>query len=373
MKERNNKLMKKLDRYIGCPLLFILGLFRNKNTFSELGKSPRIMLLKTAAIGDTILMDAVIKEIREQYPNGTITFVCSKNNKAMAEMLENIDEIVPFEMGHPMTSLRTIGMLGYFDLLLDFGPWPRINGIIAWRAHAGFKIGFKRKQMYRHYAYDIAVEHRDDIHEIDNYRNILRAGHIKINGFIPRLKVNMEIQSIKLPYVVFHMFPGGSSISLRSWADTNWIEIGKRIYNQYGYQIIFSGGLEDREEAEKIVSTLRSEHVDAKSIAAKYPLKHMPSILANSRLVISVNTGIMHMSAAVQVPLIALHGATSDLRWGPLSDKAVVVKSGEKCQPCISLGFESQCQNPLCMQHITVGVVWNKVIGILGNVRNNGR
>ena len=67
------------------------------------------------------------------------------------------------------------------------------------------------------------------------------------------------------------------------------------------------------------------------------------------------------MSAAVGVPLIALHGATSDLRWGPLSDKAIVVKSGENCQPCISLGFESHCQNPKCMEHITVDMVLEKI------------
>ena len=366
MKERNNKLMKKLDRYIGCPLLFTLGLFRNKRIFSELGKSPRIMLLKTAAIGDTIMMDAVVKEIKEQYPNSMITFVCSKSNVAMTEMLENIDDIVLFQMSNPIKSLRTIGALGHFDLLLDFGPWPRINGIIAWWAKAGFKIGFKRKQMYRHYIYDAAVEHRDDVHEIENYRNILRAAQFNIQGFIPELKVDENNHSIANPYVIFHVFPGGSSVPLRSWDNINWIEIGQKIYKEYGYQIIFSGGPENSEEAENLVNALRLENVDAVSIAAQYPLKVMPSILAKAQLVISVNTGIMHMSAAVHVPLIALHGATSDVRWGPLSDKAIVVKSGESCQPCISLGFESTCQKPICMQHISVGMVWDKVTQMLG-------
>jgi heptosyltransferase I len=365
MQERNNKLMKKMDRYIGCPLLYGLGLFRKKRAFSELENSPRIVLLKTAAIGDTILMDAMIKEIKRKYPSSTITLICSKSNVAMAEILENIDKIVLFQMGAPFKSLRAIAALGHFDLLLDFGPWPRINGIIAWQVSAAFKIGFKTKRMYRHYVYDVAVEHRDDIHEIENYRNILRAVHIDIHGFIPELKIDAQHQLINEPYVIFHIFPGGSSISLRSWKNENWLEIGKRIYEKYGYKVIFSGGPEDREDSEKMVKILQAEHIDAESIAAKYPLKYMPSILAKAQLVISVNTGIMHMSAAVQVPLIALHGATSVIRWGPLSNKAIIIKSDEKCQPCISLGFESKCKDPVCMQHITVDMVWKQVMRCL--------
>jgi heptosyltransferase I len=323
------------------------------------------MLLKTAAIGDTIMMDAVIKEIKSQYPNSSITFVCSKSNVAMVNLLASIDQVILFQMGNPIKSLNEILKLDYFDLVLDFGPWPRINGIIAWQAKAGFKIGFKRKKMYRHYVYDIAVEHRDDLHEIENYRNLLRAAHICIHGFIPQLHVDDSIQPIKESYVIFHAFPGGSSVPLRSWSNVNWIELGRKIYRKYGYKIVFSGGPKDKLIAGKMVYELQKEGIDAESIAAKCPLEWMPSILAKAKLVVSVNTGIMHMSAAVHVPLIALHGATSDIRWGPLSDNAVVVKSGEKCQPCISLGFESNCQDPVCMQHITVHMVWDKVEGMI--------
>lgn len=365
MKERNNKVIKKMDRYIGSPLLFILGLIRYKKKYPQIGISPRVMLLKTAAIGDTIFMDAVIKEIKAQYPSSEITFVCSKNNVAMVKMLEHINHVILFHMNTPLKSLGEIHRLDQFDLVLDFAPWARINGLISWSANSKFKVGFRRKNMYRHYVYDAIVDHRDDLHEIDNYRNVLRAAHFNIHGFIPDLKIDVNNQLIKGNYVIFHMFPGGSSVPLRSWDYANWLEIGKKIYEKYGYEIVFSGGSEDREKAEEMARILQVDHIDAESIAAKYSLKAMPSILAKAQLVISVNTGIMHMSASVHVPLIALHGATSDKRWGPLSEKAVVIKSGETCQPCISLGFESKCKNFVCMQHITVDMVWGQVMRCL--------
>lgn len=366
MKERNNKVMKLLDRYIGCPLLFFLGKLRVKASYPTINESPRIMVLKTAAIGDTILMDAVIKEIKSQYPRSEITFVCSKSNLAMVKMLKGIDRVFLFRMNNPLSSLQQVRSLGMFDFVLDFAPWARINGLISWIVLAKFKVGFRRRNMYRHYIYDVAVEHRDDLHEIDNYRNILKAARISVHGFIPQLIVNAEMPKIFSKYVVFHMFPGGSSVHLRSWSSNNWIELGRRIGSKYGCKIVFTGGIEDAENATAIAKKVQGEGTDAVSIAAKYPLKDIPTILANADLVISVNTGIMHMSAAVNVPLIALHGATSDKRWGPLSDRAVVIKSGEPCQPCISLGFESKCQRPVCMEHITVDRVWEKVESFLG-------
>ena len=91
----------------------------------------------------------------------------------------------------------------------------------------------------------------------------------------------------------------------------------------------------------------------------------MVGILERARLVVSVDTGIMHLAAAVHAPLVALQGPTSKKRWGPLSDRAVVVRVGEKCRPCISLGFESNCDNPICMKNITVDMVLDAVDTVL--------
>ena len=124
---------------------------------------------------------------------------------------------------------------------------------------------------------------------------------------------------------------------------------------------MLSGAPSDRADAEHMESLLRERGVPAESIAGVYSLGEMIDVLAKAELVISVNTGIMHLAAAVRVPLIALHGATSELRWGPLSDRAVVVKSGEACQPCISLGFESKCTDPVCMRNITVDMVADEI------------
>lgn len=359
MKERNNPWMKCLDKWIGCPLVFVLGLFHRKKEAVCLDRidTPRIALIKTAAIGDTIVLSAMADEIKRQYPQSHITVICSNNNLSMVKLIRSVDDIFIFEMNKPLRSFSALRYLDRFDLLLDFGPWARINAVISWTVHADYKVGFKRTHMHRHYIYDQWVEHLDSVHEIDNYRNILRGAGIQPIGLLPAFELEKHDVMENTPYVVFHLYPGGSMENQRKWLESSWVELGKRLYQMHHVRILFSGANVDAKRAEYTAGLLQQGGVPAENIAGKYSLSDMITILAKARLVVSVNTGIMHLAAAVGVPLVALHGATSELRWGPLSDKAVVVQSGEPCHPCISLGFESNCDNPVCMEHISVGMV----------------
>lgn len=365
MKERNNRLMKKLDQYVGCPLLFILGAFHKKEEKPVLPEAPSVLLLKTAAMGDTILMDAVIREIKAYRPQSRIAFVCSGSNYGMTKALDGVDRIIDFKMKRPLSSLQEVRASGVYDLVLDFAPWARINGLISWYARGRYKVGFRREEMHRHYAYDCAVDHLDTVHELENYRNILRAAHIPVTGLVPEFHPP-KVSYIKGDYAVFHLYPAGSSVKLRQWDRAKWIELGKQLFQMYDFKILLSGGAEDRQDAESVAAAMQALGIDAEAIAGKYNLKEMESILAQAKLLVSVNTGIMHMGAAVGVPMVALHGATSITRWGPLSDKARNVWAHEPCQPCISLGFESKCANPVCMQHISVGMVMEQIKRAMG-------
>lgn len=360
--ERNNPLLKKLDKWLGCTALYLLGKFHRPQVCPSVYK--KIALIKTAAVGDTIVLSAMVAEIKKTNPKASITIICSKNNAAMVKTLPDIDKIEIFIMKEPCRSLKRIKALGHYDLVLDFGPWPRINGIIAWQLEAAYKVGFYRPDTHRHYIYDVKVEHSDKLHEIENYRNILRGAGIEPEGLLPDLHTEKCIRTDK--YVVFHLFPGGAMDIQRRWLTERWLELAKKIYQVYSARILLSGGPADYEEAAYVCKKMTSQGITAENIAGKYSLTDMASILQYAKLVVSVNTGIMHYAAAVGVPLVAIHGATSEVRWGPLSHKALVVKSSLDCQPCISLGFESNCKKPICMEKVTVNMVMDAVEKVLG-------
>lgn len=368
MGERNNPLMKKMDKWIGCPLLCALGLFHRKRTVKDVTNviNPRIAIIKTAGIGDTIVLSAIVDEIKSVYPKSSITWICAANNLGMVNALKykGIDEVFCFEMKSPIKSFKGIKLLGNFDYVLDFAPWARINAVISWGLSAKFKAGFKRKKMYRHYVYDAWAEHLDTRHEIDNYRAVLEISGFTLKNFNPNLKKN-EHAVIKGNYAVLQMQAGGASTNMRQWASENWAELARILYKQYGLRILFSGSSDDIAYVNEVIGNLKDDSLVVENIAGKYTLDQMSNVLQYAKLVISVNTGIMHYAAAVNVPLVALHGATSEMRWGPLSDNAIVVKSGEDCQPCISLGAETKCCEPICMKNITVSMVVNAVQTLL--------
>lgn len=367
LKERNNHMMKDLDYWVGIPFIYTLGLFHKKCPLPKLEEKLsiyRFVLIKTAAIGDTVLLSAVIRELKNTYPNCHITIVCSGNNLAMVRLLTDVNEIFEFNMSKPISSLEKLSALKKTKVVFDFAPWARINSLISWKIKAAFKVGFYRKNMYRHYIYDGTVEHRDNVHELDNYRSLLQYVKIPLKNYEPVIGLNYadKLANIpNVPYVVFHLFAGGASANLRSWKNEKWAQLAKKIFETYGYAIIFTGGKEDMEKSEAIANSLKKYNIPSYSLSGKITLAEAVVIVKRAKLLVTVNTGIMHIGAAVGVPLIALHGATSDKRWGPLSSNAVVIKSNEKCQPCISLGFESKCNDPICMQNITVDMVWKAV------------
>ena len=360
--ERNNPLLKKLDKWIGCPLVFTLGLLHKENIKPK--NYQRIAVIKTAAVGDTIILSAMLDEIRYSYPHAQVTVICAKNNSAMVKALPYIGKVEVFAMKNPLQSLKRVRSLGHFDLVLDFGPWPRINAIITWVINADYKVGFKRKNMYRHYVYDVKVEHSDKVHEIENYRNILRGSGITLHGIEPDLHTLITHVCECNKYVVLHMLPGGSRSTQKCWPKKNWYELSKRLNDRHGYKILFSGSNKDKPYIDTLVEELKQCGIGAENIAGKYSLVNMATVLGNASLVVSVDTGIMHYAAAVGAKLIVLQGPTSPLRWGPLSKNAIVV-SNNVCQPCLSLGFEYECKNNICMQGISVDMVMDAVKKIM--------
>lgn len=373
MKERGNKLLRSLDKYVGIPLIWSLGLLHRKNlkNITYQNNSVRIVLLKTAGIGDTILLSSIVKEIKNYFQNAYITLICTKGNFSAANLL-NVDQIIVFDINNPTSSLMEIHNLQRYDYLLDFAPWARLNSILSFFCKSSIKVGFKRENMHRHYLYDYVVEHSDKLHEIENYRNILRVIGLKLKLYNPTIEARQNVTHIQIPqmpykeFIVFHAFPGGVNSFLREWPTEEWGRLGKLLINK-GYNIVISGGKEDVDRAELLRREIDSQGQKCISIAGKISLKDMTGLLSRCLLLVTVQTGIMHLGAAVGTKVVALHGPTSPARWGPIGekDKTIVVNPNVECAPCLSLGFEYACSNGYCMRTISVDQVVDSVSSLL--------
>lgn len=375
MQERGNKILKVIDATIGSIIVYLFGLlFKHKSIPLSLDSNYayKFLLIRTSAIGDTILLSSIIEEIKAALHNAHITILCAKNNIQAAQILDNVNETIIFDFGSPISSLIKLTKLKEFDYIIDFAQWDKISAIISALIKSKYRVGFFRQNMRRHYVYDCYAIHSDDCHEIDNYRKLLQLIHIPLNNVNPSIKdPDVEISNkdlndfISHPFVVFHLFPGGSLQYLKKWPINYWLELAKMINQQYKLPILLTGCKKDYEEAEFLIKELFNIGIDCRNAAGKMDLSQTAAILKKACFMVSVNTGIMHLAAAESVPIISINGATSIKRWGPLNHNSVAIASNLKCYPCISLGYESKCKEPVCLRSITPKLVFEKITELI--------
>ncbi len=353
-KERGNKLYRFLDRYAGIPLAWGSRFLRRKIMETPSGVL-RIGMLKTACIGDTVLLDGISKDLRRTWPRARQVLLAGRDNYRVAEMMENIDEIIVLPMNNPWKVAKKIQQAGHFDLWLDFSQWARIDALLTTLGRASCKIGFRTSGQHRHYGYDISIDHQKDIHELQNYRNLIRAVGVKGEALpgLGNFRADVEPDfTPKTPYAVLHMFPGGSRALMKEWPEKQWVQVAHFCVSN-GLTVVLTGGSGDVARAQAFIDKMNGNGL-VLNLAGSLQLQQLPKFLSNARIVISVDTGVMHIAAASGAKLIALHGPTSPERWGPLNTDAMVIKpENMDCAPCLHLGFEHKCQKNICLRNIS--------------------
>jgi ADP-heptose:LPS heptosyltransferase len=346
MKLRGNVLLKKLDRYIGIPVLKILSLFHSQKKCPK--SVERVAILLTPAIGDTILTQTLLRDIKHFDPFVHITLYLPDNVVETAKLIGNSDEIITLNYSAVVQTIKTIRQKQY-DVFIDAGQWTRLSAIFTLFAKAKHTRGFETTGQYRHYGFDEAVHHNDAVHEIINIKN-LQWAHYNRDAHYPAIEFKTP-SSIDNKRVVIHTKPGGVKSHLKEWDAKNWVCVIQYLCSK-GMTVYLTGSKDDTSSLQELIRQCGANNVVN---AAGESLTETAELVRNSFLMISVNTGIMHLAAAVGCNLIALHGPTNYLRWGPLNKNSVSIQSTYHSAPCLNLGFEYACKDRTgeCMKQIS--------------------
>lgn len=347
--ERGQAWLRLIDRYVGVPLVLLLGARPKKRllpAFSTLG------LLQTAAIGDTVLMSGIVADLRRSFPDVRIVLFSGPSNYQIAQLLTGPDEVVKLPIDNPFQAVRIL-RANRVGVLCDFGPWPRLNALCAAFSGAGFLIGFRTPGEHRHYAYDRAVSHCARVHELENQRALIRALGVQSTSR-PSLKVDvpLPVGLNSKSYLVFHAWPAGYRAYLKEWPGPYWVRLAEGV-RHLGYTVGLTGGPADVKQTEALRSCLEPcLGKDVFSLAGKTSLPETVQVLREAAAVVSVNTGIVHLAAAVETPVISLNGPTNSARWGPIGPNSISIDAeGPDCG-YLNLGFEYRGHREDCMSTI---------------------
>ncbi len=361
--ERGNLLLRTLDRYAGIPLVRAAGLFRRRAAQPQTLRSVGVLCL--GCIGDLVILSGPLADLAREHPEAHLTIFCSRANQETAHMVPSAAEVVVLPVKNPLKAAALVRRHGPFDAWLDASQWPRLGALLSLAARAGFKVGFMSLGQRRHHGYDAPVPHSHDCHELINFRQLFER--IGLSGQCqPHLALLPQTEAMlpegRLPggpYAVLHMFPGGYRSYMKQWPEESWRLVAQSLL-QRGLAVLLSGGPADHAGNESLVQSLNSERV--RNLAG---IRVGPTalLMQHAAVVVSVNTGIMHLAAAVGAPLVSLTGPVSVKRWGAVGrpDRVVSLSSPRSCAPCLHLGFEYPCRDNACMGEITVASVLQAV------------
>ena len=354
MYARGSRTLRWLDEYAGIPLSLVVGLARpSRNLPREI---QTIGILMLGVIGDTLLASAILPDLRRAFPRARIVAFIAHSNRDTVELLEEIDAVFVIPVTRPLTA---IGILRRqpADLLIDIGQWARISALLAALSSARYTVGFKTMGQHRHYAFDAVVSHSGERHEIDNFRALLSPLGIDAVGAPPlRREVLDEARMLgPLNSVIIHPWAAGYKHNWREWRTERWVDFVRDILTD-GYDIVITGGPSDFPRAKALASLIGRSSIEIATGTAS--LRQTAVLLARAAGVVSVNTGIMHLAALVNAPLVALHGPTNPKRWGPINPNAIILGPGpEEGGAFLNLGFEYPVSPPDCMDKISVAEV----------------
>ena len=198
----------------------------------------------------------------------------------------------------------------------------------------------------------------NDLHAIDRCRLLFaRTLGYEVPGTRPDYGLSREdfprIRATEQPYLVFNH---ASTWRTKAWPEIYWHELVDRAA-ALGLKVMLPwGGEDEREQASRIASGN-----DTAEVLPRMGLRQLAGVLAHATAVVSVDTGLGHLTAAFGTPAVSLYGATDPLRTGTVGENQHHLQASFECSPCFSrLCTYSGASDitPACYSTVSPDQVW---------------
>ncbi len=358
--QRGSKTNRWLDAWVGVPVLNLLATLRRKQPPPR--KAPsRVALMCSPALGDTLLFSGVLGDLRQALPDAHITHICMRQNFAAAELLSGADERLVVDLKQPWRTIRQLRE-GRFEVFLDFTSWQRLTASYTLLSGARYTVGFRTAGQRRSRGYDRTVPHLDGRHETANFRALLDGSGLPIVLGPEHAPAIHIVPVAQVPFdrerdlVTFHLWASGQRSRLREWPEERWLALAKRLA---GPETLFlvTGAPAEKHRMEPFAAKLLHAGLRAVAFVSPDGFRTLAQVLLRCRLVVTVNTGVMHLGAIAGARTVSINGPNRNGRWGPVGPRAIGVEApGEGCG-FLHLGFDFHGNPEDCMHRISVDAV----------------
>lgn len=343
----------------------------------KLAREPqRLLLIKPSALGDIVHALPVLALLRERFPGTRIDWLV---NPAFAGMLEghpHLDEVVHFERKRlarawrERDGLRGLWQLARslhdrrYDLVIDLQGLLR-SGWLAWQTGAATRVGFASAREFAPLCYTHRVAARaGERHAIERYLDVAAA--LGCNREPVRFEFGVtdadraavdRLLDRGRPYAV--LLPG-TNWPTKRWPAERFARLVEPLRDRFGLLSVLAGGAD--------AAALAPAFSDVVDVTNRTTLRQLVALLERAALVVSNDSGPMHIAAALGVPMVALFGPTNPRRTGPYRRLDAVVRLDLECSPC----FSRRCCHRSCLRGLSTEVVLDHVARVLRSSQPSG-
>jgi len=329
-------------------------------------------------LGDLVMATPLLVDIRKYYPHTRITAMCQSNVAALLEKDGNIDEILSFKKpcgwihGQHRDIINPL-RFGNFDLGIlttnSFSSawWLWLGGV---KNRIGYGDNFRRLLLNNTVPYPCDKETQ---HQVLTYKMLLiplgiPVSDTSLNLVVDTTELETATNTLKkhgaIPgkHTIIGINPGAAFGSAKCWLPERFAHVTKRLLENPNARIVYFGDDSGTPLVKDICKEMPKQVIN---LAGKTNIRELMALIAKCTVMLSNDSGPMHIAAALKTPLVALFGSTCDKKTGPYQHGTVIHKHVD-CSPC----FQRTCPIDFrCMTRIEVDEVCNKILNEIERAR----
>ena len=376
--------MREIDRFVGIPLCWLSGLARKLRRRNSLNSVNSILVIKFFGLGSVLLATPALHRLRVQFPSARITFLTFSSNSELLDEIHLVDERWFIDPRSVAAFCRTFALVlrrilrSSIDVVIDLEFFSKFSTFVGAIAAPSKQIGFALPTRWRSWNLTDPVQLATDQHVSQTFIHCLRPLGIGGTCFSPP-QIRIKATPSALPFRV-RIEPGRQIICInpnagRTSLDRRWS--GSRfartidILGAEHQDLLFCliGSADEREYVDTVVEQLSRSRDSALNLAGALSLKQLFTLFDQSALLITNDSGPMHIAAAIGLPTVALFGPESPRFYSPLGNRTINLSADVACSPCLSSYNAKAFNCPIhakCMKEIAVDQVVHAANSLLG-------
>jgi lipopolysaccharide heptosyltransferase II len=335
-------------------------------------------------IGDLLLVTPVLRTLRTNYPEAELVLLADKKLEDLVKYNENINRLLTIDKkGYHNTLGRYLAFIAAirrekYDIVINLHANERASFIAAF---SGAKKVIGYSTWGAGFFFDLVCKNRKRVkHQVLAHFDVLNEGlgisHIHDRGIEMWLDEGAEVEATKLWEEAFPQanlpvmgLNIGASWPTKRWPVEMYAQLADRLLRA-GYGIAFFGGSMDQELVAKAMDLMKlKEDPRIAVFTGKARLLVLAALLKKCRVLVTNDSGPMHIAVAMDVPLVSMFGASPVIGFYPYNDRSVILHSTMECHPC----YQHSCRRKdlACMYEMTVDMMLENALQ--QDVKYNGQ